>query len=274
MKEKFEDYWSIIPMLYSFAFILDPRAKIRGFTNVLQIMSKLTDENYSEYLTTVRANLSDTFAKYDSKFGAVRLQRATVLGPASGKRKTAWGQKFCGTLGGGLDAGASLAGGLGTGASLAAAGLGAGASLPPGLVGGASSSTRRPSACALLQAAHSGANLNASELAAYLDSDPVNQYDDDFNILNWWHEHKLSYPVLSILAKDVLTMPVSTISLESAFSLTGRIIEERRQRLTSDTVEMLSLVKDWEQADTKTQHIMENVELHESFENLYLDENV
>jgi len=91
MKEKFEDYWSTIPMLYSFAFILDPRAKIRGFTNVLQIMSNLTDENYSEYLTTVRANLSDTFAKYDSKFGAVRLQRATVPGPASGKRKTAWG---------------------------------------------------------------------------------------------------------------------------------------------------------------------------------------
>ena len=40
-------------------------------------------------------------------------------------------------------------------------------------------------------------------------------------------------------------------------------------------VEMLSLVKDWEQADTKTQHTMENVELVEAFENLYLnDENV
>ena len=150
MKEKFEDYWSTIPMLYSFAFILDPRAKIRGFTNVLQIMSNLTDENYSEYLTTVRANLSDTFAKYDNKFGAVRLQRATVPGPALGKRKTTWGKIFGGTPGGGLGASASLAGGLGTGASLAAAGLGAGASLPPGLGGGASSSTRRPSACALL----------------------------------------------------------------------------------------------------------------------------
>ena len=40
-------------------------------------------------------------------------------------------------------------------------------------------------------------------------------------------------------------------------------------------VEMLSLVKDWEQADTNTQHTMENVELVEAFENLYLDdENV
>ena len=57
-------------------------------------MSNLTDENYSEYLTTVRANLSDTFAKYDNKFGAMTLQRATVLGPASGKRKTMLGEKI------------------------------------------------------------------------------------------------------------------------------------------------------------------------------------
>ena len=49
------------------------------------------------------------------------------------------------------------------------------------------------------------------------------------HILIWWHEHKLSYLVLSILARDVLTVPVSTISSESAFSLTGRIIEERRR---------------------------------------------
>jgi hypothetical protein len=38
----------------------------------------------------------------------------------------------------------------------------------------------------LLQAATSGASLAAaSELSVYLDSDTVNQYDDDFNILNW-----------------------------------------------------------------------------------------
>jgi hypothetical protein len=157
MKAKFEDYWSIIPMLYSFAFILDPRAKIRGFTNVLTLMVNLTGENFSEYLTTVRANLSNTFAKYDNKFGVVRLQRATVPGPAAGKRKTAWGKNFGGNAGGGIGAGASLASGLGGGTSLAAAGLSAGASLPTGLGGGACSSTRRSLASALLQAAHSGA---------------------------------------------------------------------------------------------------------------------
>ena len=57
----------------------------------------------------------------------------------------------------------------------------------------------------------------ASELSSYLDSDNVNMFDDDFNILNWWRDHKHTYPVLSILAKDVLSVPVSTISSESAF---------------------------------------------------------
>jgi hypothetical protein len=65
-----------------------------------------------------------------------------------------------------------------------------------------------------------------SELVSYLDCDTVNQLNDDFNILNWWHEHKLTYPALSIMAKDILTIPVSTISSKSTFSMTGRIIEE------------------------------------------------
>jgi hypothetical protein len=81
---------------------------------------------------------------------------------------------------------------------------------------------------ALLQAASSGACLaDASELSAYLDSDTVNQYDNDFNILNWWHEQKLPYPVLSILEREVMIVPVSTILSESAFNTTSGIIEER-----------------------------------------------
>jgi hypothetical protein len=53
-----------------------------------------------------------------------------------------------------------------------------------------------------------------------------------------------AYLVLSIHAKDVMTVSVSTISLESTFSRVGRVIEERRQSLTSDMVEMISCLKD------------------------------
>jgi hypothetical protein len=89
-----------------------------------------------------------------------------------------------------------------------------------------------------------------SELQTYLDSDPVSQFDDSFSIVSWWHDHKRTYLVLSILAKDIMNVPVSTISSKSAFSLCGRVIEERQRSLTSEHVEMLSLLKDWEQGDT------------------------
>jgi hypothetical protein len=36
------------------------------------------------------------------------------------------------------------------------------------------------------------------ELTNYLDYDPVSQFDDSFNILSWWHDHKRTYHVLSI----------------------------------------------------------------------------
>lgn len=70
---------------------------------------------------------------------------------------------------------------------------------------------RDSSATALLHAANSSTS-NASELISYLDCDDVNQLTDDFNILHWWHQHKLTYPVMSIMAKDILSVPVSTIS--------------------------------------------------------------
>ena len=89
-----------------------------------------------------------------------------------------------------------------------------------------------------------------SELSSYLDSDTITQFDDSFNILSWWQQHKLTYPVLSVLAKDILTVPASTISSESTFSLAGRVIEERRRRLTSDMVQVLSCIKDSLQIST------------------------
>jgi hypothetical protein len=111
-----------------------------------------------------------------------------------------------------------------------------------------------------------------SELSAYLDSDSLNQYDASFHVLNWWHDHKRSYPVLSILAKDIMTVPVSTISSESAFSLSGRLLDDRRRSLTPAHVERLSLIKDWEQAHARQQHNMQNKELEEMMENMFLDE--
>ncbi|WVZ98963.1 LOW QUALITY PROTEIN: hypothetical protein U9M48_044333 [Paspalum notatum var. saurae] len=114
---------------------------------------------------------------------------------------------------------------------------------------------------------------STSELASYLDHDILTEFDEDFNILFWWQKHELTYPILSLLAKDVLTVPASTISSESNFSLASRVIKERRYRLTPDMVEVLSCIKDCEHADTHLQHSVEEEtnKLEEVHENMYLD---
>jgi hypothetical protein len=62
MKLKFLKYWLNIPLLYSFAFILDHRAKLTGFNNALQVLSELLNHNYSTYYNEVRTELTNLFA--------------------------------------------------------------------------------------------------------------------------------------------------------------------------------------------------------------------
>jgi hypothetical protein len=257
MKQKFLEYWSNIPYLYAFAFILDPRAKMKGFANVLNHLSHFNGKDYSMYLTEVKDELNGLYGKYEAKFGhQMRMQRPPQPGPIAGKRKTSWSKVFSSQP----SSSGSTVGSVATHGNLSSASA-------------SSNLSRRTSATSLLHAACSGAPLvpPTTEITSYLDSDTVTQFEDDFSVLAWWHEHKLTYPVLSVLARDVMTVPVSTISSESAFSTTGRIIEERRRRLTPDMVEMLTLVKDWEQADARLQHDIEDPELEDAFENLYLD---
>ena len=68
-----------------------------------------------------------------------------------------------------------------------------------------------------------------------------------------------------------MSVPMSTISSESCFGLSGRIIEERRRRLLLETVEILTCLKDQELGEKREQHAVNNKELEESFKNLYLD---
>ena len=76
--------------------------------------------------------------------------------------------------------------------------------------------------------------------------------------------------MFSQLTRDVLTIPVSTVSSESAFSMAGRILDERRSRLTSEMVEVLICLKDWELADKRIQHSAHNEDLANEFDNLYV----
>ena len=82
-------------------------------------------------------------------------------------------------------------------------------------------------------------------------------------------------PILSKMVRDVHSISVSMISFESAFSSSGRIIDDRRQNLKSD-VEALTIYKDWCQYEERSQEIFVSIDLYdnfdESFQNMSIHE--
>jgi hypothetical protein len=70
-------------------------------------------------------------------------------------------------------------------------------------------------------------------------------------LLEWWRDQKYSFPVLSQFARDILVIPVSTVSSEATFSIVGRIIEERMSSLAPKTVEAITCLKDWNRAEER-----------------------
>ncbi|KAK1578790.1 hypothetical protein Q3G72_033151 [Acer saccharum] len=96
-----------------------------------------------------------------------------------------------------------------------------------------------------------------SELTKYIDTDWQSLLSEEeslnFDIMLWWKSHERSLPVLSIMARDILTPPVSTVASESAFSAGGRVLDESRSRLGPDILEAVVCLKDWEDAEQRAQ---------------------
>ncbi|KAF7130578.1 hypothetical protein RHSIM_Rhsim10G0107700 [Rhododendron simsii] len=63
------------------------------------------------------------------------------------------------------------------------------------------------------------------------------------------------------MADDILTVPVSTVASEAAFSAVGRVIFEKRGSLSPDTIEALICLKDWQLAERRLQQAKQEREL-------------
>ncbi|KAB8109673.1 hypothetical protein EE612_046023, partial [Oryza sativa] len=85
-----------------------------------------------------------------------------------------------------------------------------------------------------------------SELDNYLE-DPRVHYnsDENFDVLSWWKRNADVYPTLSLMARDFLAIPVSTVSSESAFSAAGRLLGKDRTSMSPETLEASICLKDW-----------------------------
>ena len=83
----------------------------------------------------------------------------------------------------------------------------------------------------------------------YLEA-PCEKVDDTFDILKWWKRHSDTYKVLAEMTRDILAVLVSTMSSESAFSTSGRMLDQFRSNLGPKTVETLICAQDWLRVST------------------------
>ena len=66
-----------------------------------------------------------------------------------------------------------------------------------------------------------------------------------FDILLWWKVNSPRFPILSLMARDLLAIPISTVASESVFSTSGRVLDSYRSSLGDKTIECLVCAQDW-----------------------------
>ncbi|KAM0928062.1 hypothetical protein ACQ4PT_002249 [Festuca glaucescens] len=94
------------------------------------------------------------------------------------------------------------------------------------------------------------------EIENYLSDDLV-PYTEKFNVLDWWKVAGTRYPTLRKVARDIFAIPITSVASESAFSISGRIVNEHRSRLTSHMLEVLMCYQDWLRNKYKDAHVGE-----------------
>ncbi|XP_015575451.2 zinc finger BED domain-containing protein RICESLEEPER 2-like [Ricinus communis] len=83
-----------------------------------------------------------------------------------------------------------------------------------------------------------------SDLDKYLE-EPLFPRGVDFNILNWWKVHTPRYPILAMMARNILGIPMLKVTPELAFNSGRRVLDREWSSLRPTTVQALMCSQDW-----------------------------
>jgi hypothetical protein len=119
---------------------------------------------------------------------------------------------------------------------------------------GPSSTSRSTSSGGLLAdfQSESQPHTSTNEILSYM---AMLNEPEDVDIVGWWRRHARIYPILAMMARDVFAVPVSTVPSESCFSSANRILSDKRSKLGAHVFERLVCLKDWIDAEERTQHL-------------------
>jgi hypothetical protein len=76
-------------------------------------------------------------------------------------------------------------------------------------------------------------------LEIYLKEPRPVDLDESFDIFSFWKGNQFCYPEVAAMARDILSISVSTIASKSTFSICGHVIDQYRSSFKPDIVEAL-----------------------------------
>ncbi|KAA8536894.1 hypothetical protein F0562_029372 [Nyssa sinensis] len=212
MKAKFDKYWSECNLLMAIAAILDPRYKMIIVNYCFPDIYPEAEANRN--IVTVKQALYEIYNEY------VVTHAATHTVQGEGGQGTTREIGSSSASGGDHDIGQTIV----TGSSL--------------ILGHVSRTvdTIQPS---------------KSDLDVYLDESAficAEGSANKFNIMEWWKANTLKFRILSKMARDILSIPITSVASESTFSAGGRVIDPYRASLLPETVQVLLCGADWVRA--------------------------
>ncbi|XP_020258635.1 zinc finger BED domain-containing protein RICESLEEPER 2-like [Asparagus officinalis] len=85
-----------------------------------------------------------------------------------------------------------------------------------------------------------------SELEEYLDEKILSwKKNENLNVLEYWKVESEKRPQLSMMARDILSIPITSVASESAFSIAGRVLDKYRNRLLPENAEAQICLGSW-----------------------------
>ena len=65
------------------------------------------------------------------------------------------------------------------------------------------------------------------------------------DMLSFWKEEQYRYPILSHLAHDALSIPISIVASEYAFNIGCRVLDQNHNSLLPEIVQAVICTRDW-----------------------------
>ena len=85
---------------------------------------------------------------------------------------------------------------------------------------------------------------NKTEYQNYFD-EPNIRFCKNFDVLGFWKENQLKFPILASMVKDFLSIQPTSVSSERCFSQSGLIVTNLRNQLHPETVRQVMCLKSW-----------------------------